>query len=154
MNTIANASNVSESTTLWYAITFRPCENHTVTNPVTKKRQRYGLLSEHAQKVILECTIQYFNNNVSPLSEIFFETTYHPNRENRLIHFHAILKVDDKFNLYKLRDYSELLCKRYGPRTYKAFDYKPLLNDLHLSQWRQYIRKEIKHTETEWTAGI
>lgn len=136
-------TNDSESNYIW-GITFRPCENKIVTSPLDPKvRKMYKAYSLLEQRLILECTVEHLYLKGLKIAEIFYEQT--ELQGIKLLHFHAILYHNEIATYYALKEHALLLNKRYGPVTYKAFDYKPLDTPDDLDNWKAYIRKDIKH---------
>lgn len=162
MNSNTNVSSVSESNTLitapnmgkhksvFYAVTFRPCENKVVTLIVSRKK--YGDYTLDQQKEILETTIRYCEMEGLLFSDINFETT--ELKGKKLIHFHAILEIKNDLHYNVLKNHAVKLNARYGPKTYTAFDYRLLLSDEDLKKWKSYIAKDKKWSISEWCCGI
>jgi hypothetical protein len=157
MDTIANAATLRESKCIRetkMAITMRPNENKIVT--LDKKRQKYGLYDVSDQKKILENIIYHCELKGLKFTDINYETTQLKGKmEGKdMIHFHCFFNYFDDASYYALKEHAILLNSRYGVPTYTAFDYQFLFNDQEVNNWKQYIKKDHKHSVGEWTAGI
>lgn len=133
-----------------YGITFRPNEHKLVS--LGSKRKKYGSFSLDEQKEILQNTIFHMSLRGVNLYDINFETT--KLKENESIHFHAIFQCKEGGSVQNLIAHSDLLNTRYGPKTYKAFDYKLLSDEEALDRWIEYIHKDIQHPQLTWCCGI
>lgn len=157
----ANATNDSESVFKWdhytealdnpnysYAVTFRPCEHKIVTLGTIRKK--YGSFTLDQQKDILQNVINHCKQKGIILVDINFETT-------KTMHFHCFLYFNESATQYALEEHSKLLNKRYGPETYKAFDFRETFKNVdsqgHKS-WHDYITKSHVHPISEWCCGI
>lgn len=157
-NNIANASNTSESdgytdTNFSYSITFRPNENKLVS--LGAKRQKYLQYCINDQRqILLNCVDHAAQRGLKFIGLVFEETMV---KNKRMLHFHCSLRFNELGTFHILQEHAKLLNQRYGPSTYKAFDYREQFTtdctDGYHS-WKEYISKQIIHPLEAWTAGI
>lgn len=151
--TNTNVTSDSESNNIM-AITFRICENKIVT--LGKVRKQYYKYSLSEQKEILSTVLFHCELKGLYFTDLFYETTELKGSlaGKQIIHFHADFQYKDPASFYVLKEHALLLNKRYGPESYTAFDYKFLLSKIDHDNWKVYKRKDIKHPEHVWCAGI
>lgn len=156
-NSNTNVTSVSESGPSYgtirehihrYAITFRPCENKIVS--LGHLRKKYGAYNLVQQKQILENVILYANDVGLKFTNVNFETT-------KTMHFHCFLEFSEMATFYALQERALLLNSRYGPKTYKAFDYQEAYDNAYAGgykNWQTYIEKDCIHPISEWCKNI
>ncbi len=161
--TIANASNIVRVQTILgdheyshkYAVTFRPCEHKIVT--LNNIRKKYGSYTISQQREILQNCLYHLELKGLKCHDIFFEETDIATLNKRTVHFHAKIYFNELGTYYTLVEHTTLLNSRYGPKSYKAFDYeeeyiKPPEAYGHLT-WLSYCAKDHKHELNDWTAN-
>lgn len=151
--TNANAPNDSESNTYkgsYYGITMRPNENYLFF--CNHKRYKYGVYCERDQKTILQGLIDNARAKGLIFTDIFYEQTALYGERSSL-HFHAVLKFDEKATYDALTKFADDCNKKYKG-SYIQFDFKRLETSEDQANWASYIRKDIKHSECAWTKGI
>lgn len=124
----------------YIAITINPCPHKQVVRQVPGQRSKkklYKNFEEWEQKEIVD---RYLSDLLT-FSKIEGDVCYERTQLGH-VHLHTTIRIQDE-DYARLKIFGAETNAKLGPKTYKAFDDKILVDDKGLKQWFEYIHKNV-----------